>query len=582
MNISKKSNNSIFKKLMASVSLIVLGFLLINSIFTYAYFGKVLKEENLKKDYQVLRESSQYLATMFQEVTTVAQNMLFDDQIQQFCLLNSPTYFDIQSIASVLTRYTSIRHVIHSVYLKTERVGVWNIFPFDSSIEVALNSLDKHDFYGYSDLVTLKYGVNEQQIISYRSNIHDINNPNEIIGDLYINIDVAQLNNFIDSWKQDDLELSLIGKKRVLIPSVSKINEDMASLCQWEDLYQKDSIELNEGTILSSSISNTPYQLITYRSNKLLQTKALPLIPFFVLTITLLISLIFIVLYQRIEILIHPIKQLSYAMNDFAHGNMHACVAINSNDEMQLLGNTFNEMVQNIDALMQKSIEDEKMKKKIKFDMMISKIHPHFIYNTLNSIIVMARKEGNQDVIEMTRALIMILQDSMSIHDDLLFDTVAKEKSVIQAYVTIQNYRYKNKIQLIFDIDKTIEHIKIAKNVLQPIVENAIFHGIVPKDGIGIITVSIRIEGNYCWIKVSDNGVGMNKELVKSLMQGSQALKQSKVNKDSVHSIALINVLERLEFLYGQSLQFNVDSVLNEGTTFSIGFDLGKDNKHEA
>ena len=93
-------------------------------------------------------------------------------------------------------------------------------------------------------------------------------------------------------------------------------------------------------------------------------------------------------------------------------------------------------------------MEDEKIRKKLKFDMMISKIHPHFIYNTLNSVIVMARRGGNQEVVDMVRALILILQDGMAVHEDLLMDTIARERSVIEAYVTIQNYRYKQKFSV--------------------------------------------------------------------------------------------------------------------------------------
>lgn len=207
--------------------------------------------------------------------------------------------------------------------------------------------------------------------------------------------------------------------------------------------------------------------------------------------------------------------------------------------------------------------------------MMISKIHPHFIYNTLNSVIVMARKEGNQDVIEMVKALILILQDSMSIHDELLFDTVQKEISIIEAYVTIQNYRYKNKIQLQFDIDPMLMNQMIAKNVLQPLVENAIFHGIVPKVGKGTIQISIHQNQDKIRILIADDGVGMEESLVEAMMQGSTSLKNQRKNNDSVHSIALVNVLERLEFLYGSSLEFQVQSKINQGTQFMICFKEG-------
>ena len=200
--------------------------------------------------------------------------------------------------------------------------------------------------------------------------------------------------------------------------------------------------------------------------------------------------------------------------------------------------------------------------------MMISKIHPHFIYNTLNSVIVLARKQGNNDVIEMVKALILILQDGMSIHKDLLYDTIETEINVIKAYVTIQNYRYKDKIHLVIDIDDDLYSYRIAKNILQPIVENSIFHGIVPKSTDGTVTVSIHKKEDKLCIVISDDGVGIDEEMAARIEKGSNYMASN--NDNSVHSIALVNVCERLEFLYGKNLRIKVNGEPGVGTTFMI------------
>ena len=132
----------------------------------------------------------------------------------------------------------------------------------------------------------------------------------------------------------------------------------------------------------------------------------------------------------------------------------------------------------------------------------------------------------------MVRALILILQDGMAVHEDLLMDTIARERSVIEAYVTIQNYRYKQKFSVVYDIEPGLEEQLIAKNILQPLVENAIFHGIIPKDGPGQLTLSIHRR------------------------------------QDQLH----VEVRERLEFLYGHPVHLKVQSELGKGTAFL--FDL--------
>ena len=288
----------------------------------------------------------------------------------------------------------------------------------------------------------------------------------------------------------------------------------------------------------------------------------------------MLIFLLFLLILSRIvKQFTAPLTTLTDGLNQFASGDLTTQIDIHSHDELEVLGDTFNTMVVRIHQLLDQAVEDEKIRKKLKFDMMISKIHPHFIYNTLNSVIVMARRGGNQEVVDMVRALILILQDGMAVHEDLLMDTIARERSVIEAYVTIQNYRYKQKFSVVYDIEPGLEEQLIAKNILQPLVENAIFHGIIPKDGPGQLTLSIHRRQDQLHVEVRDDGVGLRPELAALIEQGAEALSAHRqAEKNSVHSIALVNVCERLEFLYGHPVHLKVQSELGKGTAFL--FDL--------
>lgn len=331
---------------------------------------------------------------------------------------------------------------------------------------------------------------------------------------------------------------------------------------------QSYEIQYDNGYLLATEVGNGRLCVASFIPNDYLFENFNQILLLFILT-SLIVAIIFIyICIQIITKAMQPVNALTEGIEQFASGNLNTQVDIHSHDEFELLGNNFNMMVLNINQLLQESIEDEKIKKKLKFDMMISKIHPHFIYNTLNSVIVLARKQGNNDVIEMVKALILILQDGMSIHKDLLYDTIATEISVIQAYVTIQNYRYKDKIQLNLDIDEDLYSCRIAKNVLQPIVENAIFHGIVPKNGKGCVSVSIHKIDGQLRISIHDDGVGIDEELASRIEKGSNYIVDA--NDNSVHSIALVNVCERLEFLYGKNMHLKVNGAKGEGTTFTI------------
>ena len=287
---------------------------------------------------------------------------------------------------------------------------------------------------------------------------------------------------------------------------------------------------------------------------------------------TLLIGiLVMLTLTRAVRGITSPIRLLSEGMEQFAAGDMSAHVEVRSHDELERLSTNFNEMVASIHRLLSQAVEDEKIKKKLKFDMMISKIHPHFIYNTLKSVIVMAKKQGNEDVVQRVRALILILQDGMAVHEDLLTDTLRTECGVIAAYAAIQNYRYKNKFTIEYDIDPQLKDVLIAKNILQPLVENAIFHGLLPKPGPGHIRLSVhRLPDQRLSLRLEDDGVGLDAELAARIEKGAEALREHRCQEDSVHSIALVNVLERLEFLYGSRLSFHVQSAPGQGTAFLL------------
>ena len=330
----------------------------------------------------------------------------------------------------------------------------------------------------------------------------------------------------------------------------------------------EDKIKYQSGYLLSTSIGDGRLKVASYVSNDYLFSNFNKILSLFILT-SIGVSIIFIyICVVIIKKAMKPIDDLTSAINEFASGNLKTQVEIKTEDEFAILGKNFNSMVLSINNLLEETIEDEKIKKKLKFDMMISKIHPHFIYNTLNSVIILARKQGNNDVVEMVKSLILILQDGMSIHKDLLYDTIANEIEIIKAYVTIQNYRYKDKINLDIEIAESLLEYKIAKNILEPIVENAIFHGIVPKSGKGNILLSINKVDDKLIINVVDDGVGINETIANDIERGASYL--SSKNDNSVHSIALVNVCERLEFLYGKKSHISVKGIKENGTTFII------------
>ena len=223
----------------------------------------------------------------------------------------------------------------------------------------------------------------------------------------------------------------------------------------------------------------------------------------------------------------------------------------------------FNDMVESIEEHVRQKIQDERIKKKIKFDMLMSKIHPHFLYNTLSSVIYLARRNGDKDIETMVKSLILILQDSMAAYEGQITAPLSKELGIVEAYGAIQSYRYKDKYEIIYNISPEVREASIPKNI-QPLVENAIYHGIAPSEEPGVVEISAEPEDGRLRICVSDTGIGMDEEMCRRLMNGVES------RDGGVHSIGMSSIRDRLEYLYGDSYSFEVYSEQGKGTMVLI------------
>lgn len=552
------------------------------------------------KDMHVLKQHGAQLEGLVSDIRTIAQNIILDERIQSFCNEKHTNYQEVNKIADYLTSQINIKMHIHSASILCDSGSYWSAFPTDEVLQKKLqeswytNLRQEEGRYGFSDVHELRYGFQQQtELLTYRTLIFDTETPTKKIGELMIHIDVSHLKRMIEEWdntyniyglynqdsaiyplEQEDslrnqVEFSLksqtiqqTGLQQTKIQSTGSQQTELKLTGLQEAQIQKTK----EGYLLSYPIKETDWTLVAYSNNQILSGRAQYLLVFFAFFTPATI----LILLWGICLLIHrftsPIKVLSDGISDFSNGKMDTYVDIRTNDELELLANKFNYMIERINQYIENAIENEKTKKKLEFDMLISKIHPHFIYNTLNSVIYMARKEGNQDIIQMVKSFILILQDSMSVHEEMLFDTVQKELSVTEAYCIIQNYRYKNKVSLTLCVDDMEQDTLIPKNILQPLVENAIFHGLSLKPEKGEIKITIQRIGEYLNITVADDGVGMSSEVREGILMRKQLGK----DKNTVHGIGTKNILDRLEYLYGSEYQFHISSEVGKGTEITI------------
>ena len=225
--------------------------------------------------------------------------------------------------------------------------------------------------------------------------------------------------------------------------------------------------------------------------------------------------------------------------------------------EIRTLGNAFNMMADEIQKLMAENIREQEEKRRNEMKALLSQINPHFLYNTLDSIVWMAEAGKNREVVHMTMALARLLRRSISSDQELF--TIRQETDYVKNYLDIQQMRYKDKLDYEMAIDEAILEKPVIRLVLQPLAENAIYHGIKYKSGRGLIRIEAYPEGKDIILKVTDNGKGMTEEQMKSIFQ------KHKVNYER-NGVGVYNVQTRLKLYYGREYGLCYESSPDGGT----------------
>lgn len=262
---------------------------------------------------------------------------------------------------------------------------------------------------------------------------------------------------------------------------------------------------------------------------------------------------------------LEPLTTLSKCLSGYSAGQT-LVLDIHTGDEIEQLCTTVNQMIEKIN----RQIDDIRRKEHenyiTQYSLLATQLDPHFIYNTLNIISIMARQNGLNDIIEVNTSLSKILRERFSTKTSI-FETIENSLDTIQQYHTIMKYRYKNSVQININAETHTISEKIPKNLLIPIIENAYYHGLANEDGdiFGSIDISIYTIDDEIVIEISDDGTGIPQETLTYLLEHNFQTMQ----KDRTH-IGLSNVYERLSYIYHNQFSIHVDSTLGFGTTFSI------------
>ncbi len=268
-----------------------------------------------------------------------------------------------------------------------------------------------------------------------------------------------------------------------------------------------------------------------------------------------------------------PIKQLRKSMQTVEQGNFDVRSDIRSENEIGDLGKDFNIMVAEIKNLLQRITQEQEQKRKSELKALQMQINPHFLYNTLDSVIWMAEGGKQDEVITMSSALARLFRLSISKGKEII--PIGSEVEHVASYLTIQKIRYKDKLDYRIEVDGAIKTYKTVKIILQPLVENAIYHGIKNKETGGTIIISGSKKDDHIELTVWDNGAGMDKktlERIKTMLADRRPVRDSDqdIGPSSHSGLGLRNVDERIKLYFGPEYGLEYESEEDVGTLARI------------
>lgn len=276
-----------------------------------------------------------------------------------------------------------------------------------------------------------------------------------------------------------------------------------------------------------------------------------------------------------------PINQLMLAMRRAEEGDLSSRYKGEEKDEVGNLGRSFNKMLSQINKLIKLTERQEQKKREAELHSLQANIKPHFLYNTLDTIQWMARKKNASDVAELVGSLSQLFRIGLSKGGTII--PLKEEMEHIKSYLQIQSVRYKNKLDYTLHIPSTLEDVSILKIVLQPIVENAIYHGIKERRGRGLITVEAEESEDMLIITIGDNGKGMTAEKLQQL-QDNLSTFLTKMDEEGTNQptsgYGVVNVHARLVLTFGENYGVEIASELDKGTVVTIYHPIIRNDNH--
>jgi two-component system sensor histidine kinase YesM len=322
----------------------------------------------------------------------------------------------------------------------------------------------------------------------------------------------------------------------------------------------------NTELIVYDSIANTGWRIVGHVPLREMMAPVYKLGVLFLVAILLTLVFLGALYYYLSRRITDPITELKEKMLLAEQGDMDATVMVTSKDEISILQRQYNRMLSHIKVLMEENIEEQRNLQKAELKALQAQINPHFLYNTLELVIWLAASEENDQVIEVVDKLAIFFKTGLS--KGVEWISVEKEIEHVESYLSIQQCRYSDLLSFEICMEPDICQYFMLKMLLQPIVENALYHGIKNRENGGKITIAGKEENGYLLFEVADTGCGMEPAILEDLQQ--KIRENVLPYTDHENGFGIYNVNRRIRLYYGEDCGLTIWSERDSGTKVTI------------
>ncbi len=325
------------------------------------------------------------------------------------------------------------------------------------------------------------------------------------------------------------------------------------------DIRNKHELPNN---VICKTIGYTGWNLVGIGKNQGISLNGIKSQMFIAFLILFFLNAILVINFSVSQKITEPMRRLERAVRKIEAGDLDVKIESSGVYEVWSLSEAVGKMEKNLKQLMKDIVEEHEAKRKSDILVLQNQINPHFLYNTLDIIVWMIENEERDNAVNVVTALARFFRISLSKGKSII--TVADELEHVRSYLMIQKMRFKDKFSYRFEVDERTESLGTTKLVLQPIVENAIYHAMEYLDEDGEIVIRSYLKGSDLIFSVEDNGCGMTEDKVEALLKGEN------ISSRQGSGVGLSNVMERLHLLFGDAYDFTIISEPDEGTKIQI------------